>query len=80
MDNIEEIIDADVREKAVEDMATYKVGDVVWVIPEKCFGIIEDRNLAKDTNKVLYRVRIAPQLVISCISEKCLSRPPHLRK
>nr|DAT30563.1 MAG TPA: TUBULIN-SPECIFIC CHAPERONE, PUTATIVE PROTEIN [Crassvirales sp.] len=80
MDNIEEIIDADVREKAVEDMATYKVGDVVWVIPEKRFGIIEDRNLAKDTNKVLYRVRIAPQLVISCISEKCLSRPPHLRK
>lgn len=80
MDNIEEIIDADVREKAVEDMATYKVGDVVWVIPEKRFGIIEDRNFAKDTNKVLYRVRIAPQLVISCISEKCLSRPPHLRK
>lgn len=80
MDNIEEIIDADVREKAVEDMATYKVGDVVWVILEKRFGIIEDRNLAKDTNKVLYRVRIAPQLVISCISEKCLSRPPHLRK
>lgn len=34
MDNIEEIIDADVREKAVEDMATYKVGDVIWVIPE----------------------------------------------
>ena len=29
MDNIEEIIDADVREKAVEDMAAYKVGDVV---------------------------------------------------
>ena len=56
MDNIEEIIDADVREKAVEDMAAYKVGDVVWVIPEKRFGIIEDRNLAKDTNKVLYRV------------------------
>lgn len=80
MDNIEEIIDADAREKAVEDMATYKVGDVVWVIPEKRFGIIEDRNLAKDTNKVLYRVRIAPQLVISCISEKCLSIPPHLRK
>nr|DAN60626.1 MAG TPA: hypothetical protein [Crassvirales sp.] len=25
MDNIEEIIDADVREKAVEDMAAYKV-------------------------------------------------------
>lgn len=68
------------EKKAVEDMATYKVGDVVWVIPEKRFGIIEDRNLAKDTNKVLYRVRIAPQLVISCISEKCLSRPPHLRK
>lgn len=34
MDNIEEIIDADVRDKAVEDMAAYKVGDVVWVIPE----------------------------------------------
>lgn len=80
MDNIEEIIDADVRDKAVEDTAAYKVGDVVWVILEKRFGIIEDRNLAKDTNKVLYRVRIAPQLVISCISEKCLSRPPHLRK
>lgn len=80
MDNIEEIIDADVREKAVEDMATYKVGDVVWVIPEKLFGIIEDRNLAKDTNKVLYRVRIAPQLVIRGISENCLSRPPHLRR
>lgn len=80
MDNIEEIINADVREKAVEDMATYKVGNVVWVIPEKRFGIIEDRNLAKDADKVLYRVRIAPQLVISCISEKCLSRPPHLRK
>lgn len=80
MDNIEEIIDADVREKAVEDMATYKVGDVVWVIPEKRFGIIEDRNLAKDADKVLYRVRIAPQLVISGISENCLSRPPHLRR
>ena len=48
MDNIEEIIDADVREKAVEDMAAYKVGDVVWIIPEKRFGIVEDRSLAKD--------------------------------
>lgn len=80
MDNIEEIIDADVREKAVEDMAAYKVGDVVWVISEKRFGIIEDRSLAKDADKVLYRVRTAPQLVISCISEKYLSRPPHLRR
>lgn len=80
MDNIEEIIDADVREKAVEDMAAYKVGDVVWVIPEKRFGIIEDRSLAKDTDKVLYRVRIAPQLVLSCISENCLNRPPRLRR
>ena len=80
MDNIEEIIDADDRDKAVEDMAAYKVGDVVWVIPEKRFGIIEDRSLAKDTNKVLYRVHTAPQLVISCVSEKCLSRPPHLRR
>lgn len=61
MDNIEEIIDADVREKAVEDMAAYKVGDVVWVIPEKRFGIIEDRSLAKDADKVLYRVRTAPK-------------------
>lgn len=80
MDNIEEIIDVDVRDKAVEDMAAYKVGDVVWVIPEKRFGIIEDRSLAKDADKVLYRVRTAPQLVISCISEKYLSRPPHLRR
>lgn len=80
MDNIEEIIDADVREKAVEDMAAYKVGDIVWVIPEKRFGIVEDRSFAKDTNKVFYRIRTAPQLVISCISEKCLSRPPHLRR
>lgn len=79
MDNIEEIIDADVRDKAVEDMAAYKVGDVVWVISEKRFGIIKDRSLAKDANKVLYRVRIAPQLEISCISE-CLSRPPHIRR
>lgn len=62
MDNIEEIIDADVRDKAVEDMAAYKVGDVVWVIPEKRFGIIEDRTLAKDVNKIIYRVRISPQL------------------
>ena len=80
MDNIEEIIDADVREKAVEDMAAYKVGDVVWVIPEKRFGIIEVRSLSKDADIVLYRVRTAPQLVISFISEKYLSRPPHLRR
>lgn len=80
MDNIEEIIDADIREKIVEDMAAYKIGDIVWVIPEKRFGIVEDRSLAKDTNKVFYRIRTAPQLVISCISEKCLSRPPHLRR
>lgn len=80
MDNIEEIIDADVREKAVEDMAAYKVGDVVWGNTRKRFGIIEDRSLAKDADKVLYRVRTAPQLVISCISEKYLSRPPHLRR
>lgn len=80
MDNIEEIIDADIKEKAVEDMAAYKVCDIVWVIPEKRFGIVEDRSLAKDTNKVFYRIRTAPQLVISCISEKCLSRPPHLRR
>lgn len=79
MDNIEEIIDADVREKAVEDMAAYKVGDAVWVIPEKRFGIIEDRTLAKDVNKIIYRVRISPQLAIVCISGKCLSRPLHLR-
>lgn len=75
MDNIEEIIDADVREKAVEDMAAYKVGDVVWIIPEKRFGIVEDRSLAKDADKVLYRVRIAPELGIYGISEKLLSRP-----
>lgn len=80
MDNIEEIIDADVRDEAVEDMATYKVGDVVWVIPERRFGVVEDRSLAKDADKILYRVRTAPQLVISCISEKYLSRPPHLRR
>lgn len=80
MDNIEEIIDADVREKAVEDMAAYKVGDVVWVIPEKRFGIIEDRTLAKDVNKIIYRVRISPQLAIVCISKKFLSRPLHLRR
>lgn len=80
MDNIEEIIDGDVRDKAVEDMATYKVGDVVWVIPERRFGVVEDCSLAKDADKVLYRVRTAPQLVISCISEKYLSRPPHLRR
>lgn len=80
MDNIEEIIDADVRDKAVEDMAAYKVGDVVWVIPEKRFGIVEDRSLAKDVNKIIYRIRISPQLAIDCISEKCLSRPLHLRR
>lgn len=80
MDNIEETIDADIREKAVEDMAADKVGDVVWVIPEKRFGIVEDRSLAKDADKVLYRVRIAPRLVISGISENYLSRPPHLRR
>lgn len=80
MDNIEEIIDADVRDKAVEDMAAYKVGDVVWVIPEKRFGIVEDRSLAKDVNKIIYRIRISPQLPIVCISEKCLSRPLHLRR
>lgn len=61
-------------------MVAYKVGDVAWVIPEKRFGIIEDRSLAKDADKVLYRVRTAPQLMISCISEKYLSRPPHLRR
>ena len=80
MDNIEEIIDADVRDKAVEDMATYKVGDVVWVIPERRFGVVEERSLAKDADKVLYRVRTAPGLVLSCISEKCLNRPPHFRR
>lgn len=80
MDNIEEIIDGDVRDKAVEDMATYKVGDVVWVIPERRFGVVEDRSLAKDADKVLYRVRIAPQLVLSCVLENCLNRPPRLRR
>lgn len=69
---MEQTIDADVREKAVEDMAAYKVGDVVWVIPERCFGIVEDRSLAKDADKVLYRVRTSPQLVLSYISEKML--------
>lgn len=80
MDNIEEIIDADVRDKAVEDMAAYKVGDAVWVISEKRFGIVEDRSLAKDVNKIIYRVRVSPQLAIVCISEKWLSRPLHLRR
>ena len=67
MDNIEEIIDADVRDKAVEDMAAYKVGDVVWVIPERRFGVVEDRSLAKDADKVFYRIRVAPQLVLNGI-------------
>lgn len=80
MDNIEEIIDADVRDKAVEDMAAHKVGDVVWVISEKRFGIVEDRSLAKNADKVLYRVRISPELGICGISEKWLSKPLHLRK
>lgn len=80
MDNIEEIIDADVRDKAVEDMAAYKVGDVVWVISEKRFGIVEDSSLAKNADKVLYRVRISPELGICGISEKWLSKPLHLRK
>jgi hypothetical protein len=47
MDNIEEIIDADVREDFINDICQYKVGDVVWVITEKRFGIIEDRTLLK---------------------------------
>lgn len=80
MDNIEEIIDADVREKAVEDMAAYKVGDVVWVIPEKRFGIIEDRSLAKDADKVLYRVRVALSLVLTQVPQDFLNRPPHIRR
>lgn len=80
MDTIEEIIDADVREKAVEDMAAYKVGDVVWVIPEKRFGIIEDRSLAKDADKVLYRVRVAPSLVLTQVPQDFLNRPPHIRR
>lgn len=80
MDNIEEIIDADVRDKSCRRYASYKVGDVVWVIPERRFGVVEDRSLAKDADKVLYRVRIAPQLVLSCISENCLNRPPRLRR
>lgn len=80
MDNIEEIIDADVRDKAVEDMAAYKVGDIVWVIPERRFGVVEDRSLAKDADKVFYRIRVAPQLVLNGISENCLNRPPRLRR
>lgn len=80
MDNIEEIIDADVRDKAVEDMAAYKVGDVVWVIPERRFGIVEDRSLAKDADKVFYRIRVAPQLVLNGILGNCLNRPPRLRR
>lgn len=80
MDNIEEIIDADVREKAVEDMAAYKVGDVVWVIPEKRFGIIEDRNVAKGTSTPIYRVRVAPSLVLTQVPQDFLNRPPHIRR
>lgn len=80
MDNIEEIIDADVRDKAVEDMAAYKVGDVVWVIPEKCFGIIEDRNVAKGTSTPIYRVRVAPSLVLTQVPQDFLNRPPHIRR
>ena len=80
MDNIEEIIDADVREKAVEDMAAYKVGDVVWVITEKRFGIIEDRNVAKGTSTPIYRVRVAPSLVLTQVPQDFLNRPPHIRR
>lgn len=80
MDNIEEIIDADVREKAVEDMAAYKVGDAVWVIPEKRFGIIEDRNVAKGTSTPIYRVRVAPSLVLTQVPQDFLNRPPHIRR
>lgn len=80
MDNIEEIIDADVREKAVEDMAAYKVGDVVWVIPEKRFGIIEDRNVTKGTSTPIYRVRVAPSLVLTQVPQDFLNRPPHIRR
>lgn len=65
MDNIEEIIDADVREDFINDICQYKVGDVVWVITEKRFGIIEDRNVAKDTSTPIYRVRVAPSLVLT---------------
>ena len=80
MDNIEEIIDADVRDKAVEDMAAYKVGDVVWVIPEKRFGIIEDRNVAKGTSTPIYRVRVAPSLILTQVPQDFLNRPPHIRR
>lgn len=80
MDNIEEIIDADVREKAVEDTAAYKVGDVVWVITEKRFGIIEDRNVAKGTSTPIYRVRVAPSLVLTQVPQDFLNRPPHIRR
>lgn len=80
MDNIEEIIDADVRDKAIEDMAAYKVGDVVWVITEKRFGIIEDRNVAKGTSTPIYRVRVAPSLVLTQVPQDFLNRPPHIRR
>lgn len=65
MDNIEEIIDADVRDKAVEDMAAYKVGDIVWVIPEKRFGIVEDRSLAKISKALLFLLTLLSLLILS---------------
>lgn len=47
MDNIEEIIDADVREDFINDICQYKVGDVVWVITEKRFSIMKIETLLK---------------------------------
>jgi hypothetical protein len=78
--NIEEIIDADVREDFINDICQYKVGDVVWVITEKRFGIIEDRNVAKGTSTPIYRVRVAPSLILTQVPQDFLNRPPHIRR
>lgn len=80
MDNIEEIIDADVREDFINDICQYKVGDVVWVITEKRFGIIEDRNVAKGTSTPIYRVHVAPSLILTQVPQDFLNRPPHIRR
>lgn len=47
MDNIEEIIDADVREDFINDICQYKVGDVVWVITENVLVLLKIETLLK---------------------------------
>ena len=74
MDNIEELIAAELHESNFDKTCGFRICDTVWVTTERCYGVIEDKGVDIHTNIPYYTVRITPSRVCSFVPEHFLKK------